>query len=498
MRTDNRSASLAAVDLGSNSFHMIVAQAEDGRLQMLDRLREMVRLASGLDERNCLSGPAMEQAIDTLGRFGERLRDLPADQVRAVGTNTLRKARNRAEFLARARRALGHPIDIIAGREEARLIYLGVSHSLEGDGERRLVVDIGGGSTELILGSRFRPERMESLHIGCVELSRRFFGDGSIDAVRMRAAEIAALQELEPISAEYHRIGWDSSIGASGTILAVQQIIEQQGWGQDGIPLAGLRKLRKLLVGAGDIRNVRLDGLQAERAPVFPGGVAILGAVFEALRMEHMRASSGALREGLLYDLLGRIHHEDVRETTVEGLLRRYHIDAAQGERVARAALALLDQAPAAWGLGAEHGLWLSWAARLHEIGLSISHSHYQKHGAYLIANLDMPGFSQGDQALIATLIRGHRRKLPVAEFEGLAEIWKRQALYLCLLLRIAVVLNRSRSATPLPAITLEGDELSMRLGFAAEWLEDHPLTQADLAEEAEYLRSAGVKLRII
>lgn len=495
--SDNASESLAAVDLGSNSFHLIVAQVMDGRIQVVDRMKEMVRLAAGLDEGNWLSGPVMEHAVDTLKRFGERLRDVPAHKVRAVGTNTLRKAKNRGEFLARARPALGHSIDIIAGREEARLIYLGVSHSIEGDGERRLVVDIGGGSTELILGRQFRPERMDSLHIGCVEMSRRFFGAGSIDALRMRAAEIAALQELEPMSAEYRRIGWDSPIGASGTILAVQQIVEQQGWCQDGITLAALRRLRKALIGATHIQDLELDGLQAERAPVFPGGVAILGAIFEALGIEHMRASSGALREGLLYDLLGRIHHEDVRETTVEGLTRRYHIDAAQTGRVAGAALALLDQAPSAWGVGGtEHAQWLCWAARLHEIGLSISHSHYQKHGAYLITNLDMPGFSQGEQALLAVLIRGHRRKLSLADFEGLPETLRRQALYLCILLRIAVLLHRSRSETELPAIALEGDEASIKLRFSPEWLLEHPLTEADLGVEAEYLRAANVKLR--
>lgn len=491
------SESVAAVDLGSNSFHMIVAQIADGRLQVVDRMKEMVRLAAGLDDGNCLSGPVMERAIDTLRRFGQRLRDIPSARVRAVGTNTLRKARNRGEFLGRARRALGQPIDIIAGREEARLIYLGVSHSLEDDGLERLVVDIGGGSTELILGRHFHPRRMESLHMGCVEMSRRFFADGAIDAARMREAEIAALQEFEPISAEYRRIGWDSSIGASGTILAVQQIVEQAGWGQDGITAQALRKLRKALIAAEHIRHLDLAGLQPERAPVFPGGVAILGALFESLDIAHMRAASGALREGLLYDLVGRIHHEDVRETTVEGLVRRYHIDATQAERVAAGALALLQQAPVAWGLdGAAHAQWLGWAARLHEIGLSISHSHYHKHGAYLIANLDLPGFSQGEQSLLALLIRGHRRKLPQTDLDGLAEPSGRQALYLCLILRLAVVLHRGRSETELPAITLEGDPASIKLRFPPEWLARHPLTEADLAVEADYLRGVGLKLR--
>ena len=394
--SENAAESLAAVDLGSNSFHLIAAQVVDGRIQVVDRMKEMVRLAAGLDEGNWLSGPVMEHAVDTLKRSASAC-EVPAHKVRAVGTNTLRKAKNRGEFLARARRALGHSIDIIAGREEARLSISGLAQ-IEGDGERRLIVDIGGGSTELILGRQFRPERMDSLHIGCVEMSRRFFGAGSIDALRMRAAEIAALQELEPMSAEYRRIGWDSPIGASGPSWRSSRSSSNK---------AGARTGSRSRRYAGYARPHRRHAYPRPGAR-WPGsgtspGVSGRGrdprAIFEALGIEHMRASSGALREGLLYDLLGRIHHEDVRETTVEGLTRRYHIDAAQTGRVTGAALALLDQAPSAWGVGGtEHSQWLCWAARLHEIGLSISHSHYQKHGAYLIANLDMPGFSQGSR----------------------------------------------------------------------------------------------------
>jgi exopolyphosphatase / guanosine-5'-triphosphate,3'-diphosphate pyrophosphatase len=491
----NSIESVAAVDLGSNSFHMIVAQVSEGRLQVIDRLKEMVRLAAGLDQHNVLSKAIMDRAIECLRRFGQRLRGIPEDKVRAVGTNTLRRARNRAEFLARAEEALGHDIEIIAGREEARLIYLGVSHSLEDGCERRLVIDIGGGSTELILGQQFKPEYMDSLYIGCVGLSSRFFSDGRIDAGRLQAAEIAALQEFESVEAQYRRSGWDSVIGASGTILAVRDIANRIGPSPEGITAETLGKLRRALIGAGHVENLALEGLQPERAPVFPGGIAILSAAFEALKIERMQAASGALREGLLYDLLGRIHHEDVREGTIEDLMRHYRINSGQARRVADTALHLLAQAPRSWGLQQDPRL-LRWAASLHEIGLAISYSQYQKHGAYLIKNLDMPGFSQDEQQLLAMLIRGHRRKYPVAEFEILPKDVADSARHLCPLLRLAIALHRSQSEAPLPTIHIEMSNATIKLSFPEGWLDRHPLTRADLEQEAAYLTTAGIRLK--
>jgi exopolyphosphatase/guanosine-5'-triphosphate,3'-diphosphate pyrophosphatase len=489
---------VAAVDLGSNSFHMIVAQVVGGRLQVVDRMREMVRLAAGLDAQNCLTDAVFAKALECLRRFGQRLGGLPSGSVRAVGTNTLRKARNRAQFIVLAEQALGHRIDVIAGREEARLIYLGVSHSLEDGGERRLVIDIGGGSTELILGRQFKPENMDSLHIGCVQMSGRFFNDGVIDLPRMRAAEIVALQELESITTRYRTLGWDSSIGASGTILAIQAIVAQQGWSADAISASALRRLRNALITVGQVDKLPGLGVQAERTPVFPGGVAILSAAFEALGIERMRAATGALREGLLYDLLGRIHHEDVRDGTVENLIQRYQINAEQAKRVADTAIELWRQAPEGWGVGKdEYFDLLRWAARLHEIGLTISHNQYHKHGAYLTGNLDMPGFAQGEQNLLAVLIRGHRRTFPTAEFKTLPAQHASAVRYLCVLLRLAVVLRRSQSDAPLPPLQLETGDNTMRLRFPDGWLNDHPLTQADLEQEASYLKDADFKLKL-
>ncbi|MGH8581095.1 MAG: exopolyphosphatase, partial [Gammaproteobacteria bacterium] len=287
---------VAAVDLGSNSFHLVVAEVVEGRLRIIDKLREMVRLAGGLNENNRLTEEVMQRAVACLQRFGQRLTGIPAHGVRAVGTNTLRKARNSGEFLGRSEAALGHKLDIITGFEEARLIYLGVSHCLEGDGvARRLVIDIGGGSTELILGRKFEPERMESLHMGCVGISTRFFQDGALSEARLRAAEIAALQEFEGIQESFKGRGWDLAIGASGTILAVREIVLSEAWSEDGITLGAMRRLRKTLIAAGDLARLELPSLQKERLPVFPGGFAILSAAFQALGIERMQVSDGAL-----------------------------------------------------------------------------------------------------------------------------------------------------------------------------------------------------------
>ncbi|MCG3201987.1 MAG: Exopolyphosphatase [Gammaproteobacteria bacterium] len=493
----NESQCAAAVDLGSNSFHMIVAEVDESRLKVIDKMREMVRLAGGLDEKNRLSEEVMQRAVECLRRFGQRLRAVPSGRVRAVGTNTLRKARNSAQFIGRAEDALGHAIDIIAGHEEARLIYLGVSHSLEDDSRRRLVVDIGGGSTEIILGRKFEPRRMESLHMGCVGSSLRFFPDGRITAERMRAAEIAALQELEPIATVYREIGWETSIGASGTVLAIAEAVHDAGWCKDGISAAALKKLSKALVAAGNAADVKMAGVTAERAPVFPGGVAILTAVFEALEIEQMSCASGALREGLIYDLAGRLQQDDIRERTVADLADRYRIDATQADGVKRKAVALWEMVREEWQLDTEeYQRLLGWAACLHEIGLSISHSQYHKHSAYLLNNLDMPGFSRGEQQRMAFLVRAHRRKFPLTELQALPDDDVQPVRRLCVLLRLAVLLHRARANAEMPRIEVEVDGETLKLRFPEDWLQTHPLTAADLELEGDYLKAAGFRLK--
>jgi exopolyphosphatase/guanosine-5'-triphosphate,3'-diphosphate pyrophosphatase len=496
MTSHAASESYAAVDLGSNSFHMIVANYADGRLQVIDRLKDMVRLASGLDSRHNLNPDAVERAIQCLERFGQRIGEIPRVNVRAVGTNALRQARNGRTFLAEARKALGHPIEIIAGREEARLIFLGVAHTIHHPTERRLIVDIGGGSTELIIGAGFHPSHLESLYMGCVSTSERFFSDGEISAKRMRRALLFARQELEGVEATYRKAGWDAAIGASGTIIAISDSIAECGWGKGEITVDGLEKLRDHLVSAGNVSALAFTSVSERRRPVFPGGVAILSAAFEALKIERMTISDGALREGLLYDLIGRAHDRDVRNKTITDLVERYGADAEQGKRVRTTAMDLFRQVRKAWTLDSRaDGMLLKWAADAHEIGLSIAHAQYHRHAAYLLANSDLPGFSREEQFSLAMLVRLHRRRLALEELQQLSDPDRPRIFRLCVLLRLAVLLNRSRSAA-LPEIGAAAADTALDLAFPQGWLDDHPLTQTDLESEREFLAAAKFELK--
>ncbi len=484
---------IAAVDLGSNSFHLIVAQIENGQLQIIDRLKEMVRLGAGLDNKKRLSEEAQERALDCLSRFGQRLRDLPQHAVRAVGTNTLRQIRDGGEFLRKAEAALKHPIEIVAGHEEARLVYLGVAHGLAGSEEKRLVVDIGGGSTELIIGAGMETLERESLFMGCVSFSRRFFPDGRITQQLMDAAVIAGRLEVRPVQTVYESDRWELAVGSSGTIRSIRDVVQAQGWSDQGISRKSLKKLRKAVVDEGKADNLKLEGLSENRRPVFAGGVAVLSAVFKALNIEQMRVSDLALREGLLFELLGSIQHHDVRERTVDTLVQRYGIDQGQGQRVAATALALLEQVTQRWKLDdPEWHLMLQWSAILHEIGVAISHDGYHKHGAYILANADLAGFSRQSQGMLAMLVRAHRRKFPVSQFNDLAKELRESSKRLAILLRLSVLLHRGRSPRRKPKLGIMAEKNNIILSFPTDWLEEHPLTTAELEREAKYLDSAG------
>ncbi len=494
---------IAAIDLGSHSFHLIVARLEDGQPRVVDRMRERVRLAAGLDERKRLEPEAMDRAVACLERFGERLRPFNGTNVRVVGTNTLRRAKNSAKFLERASEALGHRIEIVSGVEEARLVYLGVAHTTEVPPGRRLVIDIGGGSTECILGEGFEMARGESLPIGCVRFAREFFPEGKISEKRFEACTIAAEREVAAIAADFREHSWKTAIGTSGTIRAVRDVLVAQGWSgdadhADGVPAAGLSKLVKHVVGAGHVEKLSLEGLSDERALVFPAGVAILQAVVRRLRIEHLEIGRGALREGLLFDLLGRKGHEDVRDRTVEQLQSRYRVDILQAQRVRDTSIDLLERVAKAWSIPRQfQRQYLGWAALLHEMGLSVSHSSFHHHGAYLATYGDLPGFTFEGQRLLAALIGGHRRKVRSETFEGLRIVTPREALLLCVILRIAVRLHRSRSAIALPAIDARADGSKLTLLIDAEWVKDNPLTRADLEAEARRLAQADIELTL-
>jgi exopolyphosphatase/guanosine-5'-triphosphate,3'-diphosphate pyrophosphatase len=491
---------VAAVDLGSNSFHMIVARIEAGALRVVDRHREMVRLADGLDDSNMLSDEARWRALGCLRRFGQRLRELDSRDVRAVGTNTFRAADNAAEFLGQAEQALGHPIDIISGVEEARLIYSGVSHSLETQDERRLVVDIGGGSTELILGDGLEAQTMNSFYMGCVSMSQRYFTDGVIDEARMQLAETAAKQELEPVEGQYQGARWDVALGASGTIKSAARIAFENGWceEQSVISKRALKQIRKALIDAGHFDNIKLKGLVSQRIPVVCGGIAILRALFSALKIDEMRVSSGALREGLLHDLVGRIQHHDVRDHSVGLLASRCNIDEAQAGRVRDIAVLLYEKVAGSWKLSDEsYGQMLAWAAHLHECGTMVAFNQYHKHGAYIISNANLNGFTQQEQQLLAVLVRAHRRKFPLAEVKALPARWSKQALRLAILLRISFTLNRGRTDTGLSQLDAKVTKNSIDLAIPDDWLDFHPLTKADLVTESGLLAAIGYSLTV-
>lgn len=486
------------MDLGSNSFHMKVARLHDGVLRMVDQHREMVRLADGLNGRQLLSIEAQWRALACLRRFGQRLRELDSENVRAVGTNTFRAADNAGEFIGQAAQALGHPIDIISGVEEARLIYLGVAHSLGSDDNRRLVVDIGGGSTELILGQGLKAHSMNSFYMGCVSMSQRFFVGGIINRKAMTAAETAVRQELEPVEYQYRAGQWDTALGASGTVKAAARIAFENGWcREEGIVTKqALKQLKKRLLNAGRLDDIDLKGLDENRKPVLPGGIAILRTLFNVLGVEAMRYSSGALREGLLHDLVGRIQHEDVRENSVQELASRSGVDKEQAARVRETALQIHEMVADDWTLrDAELVQMLAWAAQLHECGMMVAYNQHHKHGEYIIRNASLHGFSQQEQQLLAFLVRAHRRKFPVDVHRALPERWAKQALQLAILLRISVALNRSRTEVQLPGIDAKISKNSIKLGISEDWLDLHPLTKADLASEACYIATINYKL---
>lgn len=489
---------LAAVDLGSNSFRLQVARVVGKQIYPLDSLREMVRLAAGLTADRRLDEESQARALDCLRRFGERLRGFPPHAVRAVGTNSLRVAKNAAVFLKRAEAAIGFPIEVISGHEEARLIYLGVAHGLPASKSNRLVIDIGGGSTEFIIGHRLKPIKLESLYMGCVSYSRRFFPDGKITRAAMRRAELAARSELQSIASDFTREYWQDAFGSSGTARALGDIIALNKLGNDGhegdITPAGLESFRDYLLKAGDVRKLEIAGLRADRAPVIPGGFAIMSAAFSELGIQRMSQAMGALRQGVLYDLLGRFHKHDMREITVRQFMQRYRVDSAQAARVESLALLLARQLLINIAGEAEDLLHiLSWAARLHEVGISVAHSGYHKHSAYILGNADMPGFSRREQERLSALTLVHRG----AVIKARDYITEPAELALLFALRLAALFYRCRSDIQLPGLEVRLNNSEFTLFIEPGWLERNPLTDTALSAEIEQWAALGFKLRV-
>lgn len=497
MRAKKAAGEVAAVDLGSNSFHMLVAREDGGQLQIVDRLREAVRLAAGLDAERHLSAEAQARALACLERFGQRLRGIPAARVRVAGTNTLRRMKNGEGFIAAAEKALGHELEIIPGIEEARLVYSGVTHGMGRSTPRRLVVDIGGGSTELIIGRYDEPRLMESVALGCVSHSQRYFANGEISRAQFRQARLAARVELEFLERRYRQAGWDLAIGASGTVRGAWRVMMAQGWAEDCITREALEKTVNLVIQTGQVSRIAFEGLREDRRPVFAGGLAVLAGVFDALELSQMQTSEHALREGLLYDLLGRLENRDVRGAAVAATALRYGCQALHAKAVARSAIKGLIQTAAVWGLERRSAATLlDWAARLHEVGLVIAHDNHHRHGEYILANSELRGFSQTDQRLLAALVRLHRGKFTEAAWKDLPQEWQEPIQRLALLLRLAVLLHRARTPGAKFPFSLSAGRRSLEVRFPEGWLARNPLTEADLQQEAEYLLAAGWRLR--
>ena len=488
---------LAAVDLGSNSFHLQISRVVDGQLYPLDALKETVRLGAGVTSEKSVEPETAERAFAALRLFAERLRGLPKDAVRVVGTNALRVAKNANVFIKEAETILGYPIEIIAGREEARLIYVGVANSLPPSSHQRLVVDIGGGSTEFIIGHRLKPKVVESLYMGCVSYSERYFPGGVMDKRTLREAQLAARKEIEQIAARFHKEGWKEAYGSSGTAKALGLILTENGFTVEGISLEGLEWLRDKAIKAGGFKLLDLPGVKGDRVPVLPGGLAIMLSVFEELHLMRMAVADTALRDGVLQDLLGRTHHKDIRDATVEAMSKRYHVDQAQAARVKHLALGLFERIDesADTEIAFQRRQKLAWACRLHEIGIDIAQAGFHKHSAYVIANADMPGFSKREQAALATLVLAQRGKL--AKVAGdLPRESSFAAKVLCL--RLAVLLSRSRRNIEAARFGLAKVNHDFRLAVGAAWLETNSLTDYELRQEALEWASVGLKLELV
>ncbi len=482
----------AAVDLGSNSFHMVIARLTEGRMQIIDRIKERVRLAEGMDEQRRMSQEAMARGLDCLALFAERLTNIKPDQIRIAGTYTLRRASNARDFVREAAKVLNHPIEIISGQEEARLIYQGVAHTQHIEGQV-LVVDIGGGSTELIIGEGFSPLALTSRKMGCVSFTQSFFGNGKLGEKAFNAAVLEAQHQLAPIINQYRKLGWQSCLGSSGSIRTVRDVLQGEEWTDGAITLAGLERLKEEMLKHKRVDQLKLAGLTEERQGVFAAAVAILLGLFTSLPIERMEYSDGALREGLLYEFEERLQHHDIRERTALALSTHYRIDKRQATRVESSVLSLFDALCGPWEMPEEpYRAILGWAARLHEIGLAINYSGIHKHSAYILQNTDLPGFNQDDQALLAALVRFHRKGLKLSELPALPNHDEQTVLRCIRILRLAVAAHHRRQDNLLPEWNVQaaGDQLVVTLPL--DWCDENKLLMQNLEKEHRYCQEQG------
>lgn len=489
---------LAAIDLGSNSFHMVVARYMLGQLRIIDRLRETVRLAEGLDGKGGLRSDVRQRSLECLSRFGQRIREIPPQRVRAVATNTVRALSAPQAFLVPAETALGHAIEVVSGREEARLVYLGVAHAQPPKpGQRRLVMDIGGGSTECIIGSGFDAIERESLQVGCVATTRRFFGNGKLSRKKWKDALIEVTAEFQQFATVYRALGWNEALGSSGTNKAIGHICASMSLTKGSVTPEALVEVRERLLQADTIDTIDLPGLSVDRRPIIAGGILVMEAAFDALGLKRLVISKAALREGVLYDMVGRASDDDPRDVSIAALMQRYAIDGEQAARVEATALTLFDQVAVDWQLNTDDRRMLGWAARVHEIGLAIAHSQYHVHGAYVLGHSDIAGFSRQDQQFLAALVRTQRRKIPKSAFDAIPGRLLQSASRSAALLRVATVLNRAHEEPANELIGAGADGDALVISMPQRWLDARPLLRADLVGEPQELAGLGITLEV-
>lgn len=493
---------LAAVDLGSNSFRLSVGRIEEredeAHVFAIDRLKETVRLAAGLDDAKNLNDESIGRAVDVLKRFSERIKGFHPNQVRAIATNTFRVAKNKDLLLQKAEQALGFPIEVVSGQEEARLVFSGVAHELPISDQRRLVIDIGGGSTEFIIGKGYQSLLVKSLPIGCVAFTKLYFPDGMVTAKAFKQAEINARNQIQVLSKSYRQVAWAEAFGSSGSAKALIAVLQASGFSERGITLAGMEKLKKVLITTGSANSPLLLDLKEDRVEVLPAGLAIMMAAFKELKIQQMGQGDGALRVGILYDMLGRKTAADIRAGTVSQYMHRYRVDSKQAFRVRSLALALYDSAITLSKSEQQESphdlrLLLSWACDLHELGLSISQSSYHRHTSYVLQNADMPGFSRDEQSILARLCLTSQGKLNKIDISSLRpEEW--QAI-LCI--RLALIFLRNRQAIHMENLALEIKDKSIYLNISNRWLKNHPLTEFSLCNEQKDWENAGFSFTI-
>lgn len=490
----------AAVDLGSNSFHMVVAEVGHDSFRIVDRIREPVRLAAGLDALGEMQPEVAERALLCLSRFGQRIRDLPANHVRVVGTSTLRKVseHGNSNFLREAEQALGQPINIISGIEEARLIYNGVKADLGGEG-RQLVIDIGGSSTELIVAHDGKTQYLKSLPLGCVVLTRRFAdADGRYTPESLAQMRWYIASCLQPHIEQIRALGFDQVFGASGSVRAVKKIIAAEAWSLDGISKGSLEHLMLALQQEPNPEALSFEGLSDERKAVIHAGAFVLSGIFTAWGFERARVSGSALREGVLLEMFQRDGvlgpARDIRSAEVARMARQYHVDLPHANAVAKTA-ANLVAAATGWGFSLEDRAMLQWAAQLHELGLSVAHAKHHRHGNYLLRHSDLAGFARAEQLELATLVDMHRATIRMSDLDDLPRRRREAVRCLVVILRLAKLFNRSRVAANTPSLQLRCENQAVEVVMPQGWLEVHPLTAMDLEKEAGNMEAIGFAL---